>query len=182
MSPFLSENNNITISRLAAVYEHLAVGSDLISFGELLEELKAEEAGYPCSQEPTSPTNSQNSAADMSLEKDSANSLEASPSTTEPPVKMDAPPQTEPALLTKPVTVSLKRRLYTVAQLVVEPDSQSPSLSLTVPSQEEETQVGAEMLQEAEEPSQNDLQSPVKVLEISKPIRNPRRKSRHVSR
>lgn len=183
MSPFASENAALPISRLAAAYEDLAVGPHQKSFSELKEDVRTEETNCICNHQPTSAANSQKSAADMSLEKDSASPMEASTAATEPPAEVDAPPQTDPALLTKPVTVSLKRRLYTVAQLVVEPDTQSTPSSIG-PSQEEESpheEVGSERLQEAEEPSQNDLQSPVKVLKIATPIRK-RRKSRHVSR
>lgn len=183
MSSFASENTALPISRLAAAYEDLAVGPHLKSFIELKEDLKTEEINCTCNHQPTIAANSQNSAADMSLEKGSAGSLDVSTSTTEPPANVDAPPKTDPALLTKPVTVSLKRRLYTVAQLVVEPDTQSTSSSIG-PSQEEEPlheEAGAERLQEAEGPSQKDMQSPVKVVEIAKPIRKCR-KSRHVSR
>lgn len=184
LSPFASENVALPMSRVAAAYEDLAVSPHQKSFSELKEELKTEEISCTCNHQPTSAANSQNPAADMSLEKDSTNSLEASTSTTEPPAQVDAPPQTDPALLTKPVRVALKRRLYTVAQLVLEPDSQSTSSSIG-PSQEEETlheEVGAERLQEAEKPSQKDLQSPMKAPEIAEPIRKSRRKSRHISR
>lgn len=183
LSQFASENAALPISRLAAAYEDLAVGPNQKSFNELKEDIKTEERSCSWNHQPTNESNSEKSTADMLLEKDSANSSEASTfiSATEPPAKMEAAPQTDPALLTKPVKVSLKRRLYTVAQLVVEPDSQSTSSSIG-PAQEEDTQGGAERLQEAEEPSQNDLQSPVKAVEIAKPIRKPRRVSRRISR
>lgn len=170
------------ISRLAAAYEDLAVGPDQKSFSELKEEVKAEERSCTWDHQSTSAAENHNSPADTSLEKDSAASLEAS--IVEPPAKVEASPQKiDPMLLVKPVKVLLKRRFYTVAQLVVEPDSQSTSSSVG-PSQEEEeeTHEGDESLQEIEEPSQSDLQSPVKSLEIAKPVRKARRKSRHISR
>lgn len=175
-----SEKAALPVSRLAAAYEDLAVGPHQKSFNELEEEVKTEERNCACHHRPPTPGNRQNSVPDVSLESDSSSSVDPSTSTTEPPAKTDGSPQTDPGLLTKTVTVSLKRRLFSVAQLVVEPDSQSSSPSIG-PSQEEETEVGAERLQESEEPSQKDLHSPVKIIEIAKPIRKHRRKARKFS-
>lgn len=194
MSPFASEKAALPVSRLAAAYEDLAVGPHQKSFNELEEEVKTEERNCACHHRPPTPGNRQNSVPDVSLERDSTSSVDPSTSTsavdpststsidpstptTEPPAKTDVSPQTDPGLLTKTVTVSLKRRLFSVAQLVVEPDSQTSSPSIG-PSQEEETEVGAERLQEAEEPSQKDQQSPVKMIEIAKPVRKCRQKAR----
>lgn len=191
MSPFASEKAALPVSRLAAAYEDLAVGPHQKSFNELEEEVKSEERNCARHHRPPTPANRQNSVPDVSLERDSASSVDAatstssvdastSTSTTELPAKTDGSPQTDPGLLTKTVTVSLKRRLFSVAQLVVEPDSQSSSPSIG-PSQEEETEAGAERLQESEEPSQKVPQSPVKIIEIAKPIRKHRRKARKFS-
>lgn len=175
VSVFASEKAALPLSRLAAAYKDLAVGPHQKSFNELEEEVKTEERNCACHHCPPTPPNRQNSVSDVSLERDSTSSAEPSTSTTNPPAKMDTSPQTHPGLPTKTVTVSLKRQLFSVAQLVVEPDSQSSSPS-TGPSQEEETEVGAERLQEAE-----DLQSPVKTIEIAKPVRKHRQKARKYS-
>lgn len=165
VSLFASENAALPISRLAAAYEDLAVCPNQKPFSELKDELKTEERSCSSDDQPTSGAESQNSPADLLPEKDSATSLEASPQ------KMNA------VLLVKPVKVSLNRQFYTVSQLVVEPDSLSTSSSIGPPQEEEE-----EIQAEAEEPSQKDLQSPVKSLEIAKPIRKARQKSKRTSR
>lgn len=182
LSPFASEKAAVSISRLSAAYEDLAVGPHSKSFHELKEELQKEENSSNDASPPRPPTaaNSQHSEADESVEKDSASSVEPSTSTTDTQAKTDGSPQTNPGLPTKTATVSLKRRLFTVARLVVEPDSQSTSPSIGT-SQEEESEAGAVRLQEAEESSQNDLQSPVKTFEIAKPVRKHRRKTRNIS-
>lgn len=180
MSPFASEKAALPISRLAAAYENLAVGPHLISFNELEDEVKTEEINCTCNHRPPTPASRPNSVADVSAERDSTSSVEPSTSTTGTPAKTDGSPHTDPGLPTKTVTVSLKRRLFSVAQLVVEPDSQTSSPSVG-PSQEEEAEVGAGRLQEAEEVSEQDLQSPVKTIEIAKPVRKHRRKARKCS-
>lgn len=182
LSPFHSEQTAISISRLAAVYKDLTAGRHQKSFNELEEEVRTEEQAANSLSLHLSPTpadsGTQDSEPDVPCRRDSASPIEAS--TTDPQAQRDSETQTQIGLRSK--TVSRKRRLFTVARLVVEPDSQSSS-QCTITSQEGETEVRPEELKEAEEPSQKDLRSPVVDIEITKPIRkHPRAAGKYCSR
>lgn len=173
---FASEQTAISISRLAAAYKDLTAGRHQKSFNELEEEVEIEEQAANSLSLRLSPTSAnsgtQDSEPDVPFQRDSSSPTEASP--TDPQAQRDSETQTQTGLRSKMVSVSRKRRLFTVARLVVEPDSQSSS-QCTIASQEGETEVRPEELQKAEEPSQQDLRSPVMDTEIAKPIRKPPR-------
>lgn len=172
----------IPISRLRAAYADLAPGSDAKSFAQLDKEVKREEQEKTCHSLHLPPTltngMNQDSEKDVSFQRDSDSPMEASPA--DQPPQMNADPQTQAGTLTKASSVPRKRRLYTVARLVVEPDSQGSS-QCTVASQEMEREVGKEPPQAVVTPNKNDLQNPVTENEVSTRT-YPRRSSRSCSR
>lgn len=163
----------------------MAAGSDEKSFAQLDKEVKREEQAKTSISLHLSPgpTNgmSQDSEKDVSFQRDSGSPMEASPA--DQPPQMNADPQTQARSLTKTTSVPRKRRLYTVAKLVVEPDSQGSS-QCTMASQETESEVRTEEPPQAVvTPNKKDLQNPVTDSEVSIPTRkHPRRASKSCSR
>ncbi|KAG8001440.1 hypothetical protein GBF38_007098 [Nibea albiflora] len=130
--------------------------------GEQQEELHGEqqEKDLLLRLSPTPPLcTKQNAGEDGLFQRDSGSPMEASPA--DQPPQTDAVPQTQAGSISKSRPVLKNRRLYTVARLVVEPDSQGSS-QCTTASQELETEI------RAEEPPQSpaitnkkELQNPV---------------------
>lgn len=88
----------------------------------------------------------------------SCSPMEASPA--DEPTQIDTDPQMQTESSSKTASVPRRRRLYTVAQLVVEPDSHGSS-QCTPPSEEVEPEVRAEELPTAlVAPSEAEPQSP----------------------
>lgn len=160
----------------------MAAGSDAKSFAQLDKEVKTEEQEKTCHSLHLPPTltngMNQDTEKDVSFQRDSDSPMEASPA--DPPPQMNADPQTQAGTLTKASSVPRKRRLYTVARLVVEPDSQGSS-QCTVASQEMEREVGKEPPPQAVITPNKDLQNPVTENEVSTRT-YPRRSSRSCSR
>lgn len=84
----------------------------------------------------------QNAGQDGLFQRDSGSPMEASPA--DQPPQMDAVPQTQAGSISKSAPVLRNRRLYTVARLVVEPDSQGSSQCTTASLQEVETEIRTE--------------------------------------
>nr|XP_046239253.1 telomeric repeat binding factor a [Scatophagus argus] len=174
------KRTTISKSRLAVAYRDLCPGSDEKTFVLLDEEMKrdelaSKELSLHLSPTPTKGTN-KDSEQDGLFQRDSGSPMEASPA--DQPRQMDADPQAQGGSRSKTPSVTRKRRLYTVARLVVEPDSQGSS-QCTAVSQELETEV------RTEEPPQSpaihtkkDLQNPVMDNEIAMPTRKYPRRAR----
>lgn len=181
----------IPMSRLKAVYKDLATGSDEKSFAQLTKEVKEEQTQRNLSLQITpSPTmgTSQNPEQEMSFQRASGSPMEGCPA--DQPPEMDVDPQVQAGSLSKTVPKTRKRQLYTVARLVVEPDSQGSS-QCTTSSQETETVIRtkeshSETEARTEEPrpavvvpDERNIQNPVTDHEIPAPTRKqPRRSTR----
>lgn len=166
------------MSRLEAVYKDLATGSDEKSFAQLTKEVKEEQTRRNLSLHITpSPTKgtSQNPEQEMSFQRASGSPMEGSPA--DQPPEMDVDPQVQAGSLSKAVPKTRKRQLYTVARLVVEPDSQGSS-QCTTASQETKTEVRTEEPRPAVVmPNERNLQNPVTDHEIPAPTRKQPRRS-----
>lgn len=161
-------------TRLKAAYQALATGSDEKSFAQLEEEVEREgqarkEDFFLClSHTCNKGTNREYIGEKGLFQRQSGSPMEASPA--------DQPPQTDAVLQTQAGTLS---NTPSVAQLVIQPDSQTSS-QCTIASQELQTEVRTE--EPAESPTTSNkkgLQCPVTENEIAKPTRRlPRRKSK----
>ncbi|XP_044199424.1 telomeric repeat binding factor a isoform X2 [Thunnus albacares] len=168
-------------SRLEAVYKALAAGLDERTFAQLEEEVESEEQVKTKKELPhrISPT-TRNSEQDGLFQRDSGSPMEGSPADQQP--QTDAvPPTRAESLLKSPVTLRNKRP-YTVARLVVEPDSQGSSQCTT--SQELEAEVTTEEPAEILDIcNKKDLQSPVTDSEVTiSPQKRPRQATNTCSR
>ncbi|XP_035010988.1 telomeric repeat binding factor a isoform X2 [Hippoglossus stenolepis] len=176
------KHNIIQRTRLEAAYKMLASLSDNRTFAQLEEEVEREE------QERTddlllrlSPSLKEDASLDSEqdgvFQRGPGSPMEAS--VADHPPQTDAAPHTQAGSLSNSPSPPLRdRRLYTVARLVVEPDSQSSS-QCTVASLELDTQV-----LEEESPQlptiadENSLQSPLTDdEEVTKPTRKLRTRS-----
>ncbi|CAB1418047.1 unnamed protein product [Pleuronectes platessa] len=175
------KNNIIQRTRLEAAYKMLASLSDMRTFAQLEEEVEREE------QERTadlllrlSPSLKEDASLDSEpdavFQRGSGSPMEASVADHLP--QTEAAPHTQAGSLSKSSTTPLRtRRLYTVARLVVEPDSQSSS-QCTVASPEIDTQVlEVESQQSPTLADENSSQSLLIDNEVTKPSRKPRTKS-----
>lgn len=166
------------ITRLKTTYQALTTGSDEKSFAQLEEEVESEgqarkEDGCIClSHTPNKGINWKCVGEEAQFQRQSGSPMEASPA--------DQPPQTDAVLQTQADILS---KMPSVAQLVIQPDSQS-SLQCTIASQELQTEGRTEEPAESPTPSnKNDLQCPVMENEVSPPVRKlPRRGNRTCSR
>ncbi|XP_067449631.1 telomeric repeat binding factor a isoform X1 [Thunnus thynnus] len=168
-------------SRLEAVYKALAAGLDERTFAQLEEEVESEEQVKTKKELPhrISPT-TRNSEQDGLFQRNSGSPMEGSPADQQP--QTDAVPPTRAESLSKsPVTLRNKRP-YTVARLVVEPDSQGSSQCTT--SQELEAEVTTEEpVQILDICNKKDLQSPVTDSEVTiSPQKRPRQATNTCSR
>ncbi|KAG7237858.1 hypothetical protein INR49_031752 [Caranx melampygus] len=153
-------------SRLEEVYKALTAGSKGRTFSQLEEEVEREQARkeHLCLHLSPTPKSSpehnglfQKSPEHNGLfQRESGSPMEASPA--DQPPQTDTAPETHADSLSKTHSAPKKRRLYTVAQLVVEPDSQTSLQSSTL-SQEQETELGAEELPQSPAVSNEDSQS-----------------------
>ncbi|KAF1393038.1 hypothetical protein PFLUV_G00034250 [Perca fluviatilis] len=173
-------------ARLEAAYNALAAGSDERTFAQLEEEVEEEELARKealCLRLSPSPetVTDRDSEQDGLFQRDSGSPMEASPA--DQPPHTEADPQTQAGSLSKTPSVLRNRRLYTVARLVVEPDSQGSS-QCTTALQEVETDVRTEEpSQSLAIPSRNDSQSPLTDNEVTIPVRKcPRRANKNSSR
>lgn len=165
-------------------YKALAADSDERTFAQLEEEVEREEQPknlfLRLSPSPKKGTE-QASEQDGLFQRDSGSPMEASPA--DQPPHTDAVPQTQAGSLSKTPSVLKNRRLYTVAQLVVEPDSQGGS-QCTTASQELEAEVRTEEPPQSPAiPNEKDQQNPVTDSEVTIPTRKrPRRTGKICSR
>nr|XP_019935602.1 PREDICTED: uncharacterized protein LOC109625035 isoform X2 [Paralichthys olivaceus] len=177
-------HNIIQRTRLEAAYKMLAPRSDKRTFAQLEEEVEREEQERtdnlllrlsPSFKEGTSLDSEQ----DGVFQRGSGSPMEAS--VADHPPQTDAVPQTQAGSLTKSTSPPLRnRRLYTVARLVVEPDSQSSS-QCTVTSQELDAEVlEVESPQSSTIANKNASQSPLTDNEVTRPSR--KKRIRHRSR
>ncbi|XP_068177976.1 telomeric repeat binding factor a [Antennarius striatus] len=171
----------ITKSKLEAAYMALVVGSRK-TFNQLNNEVEKEQQAKEdlCLRLSPSPTmaTSQDSEQSGSFQR-AGSPMEASPA-DQPPQK-DDDPQIQAGSLSKTTSVPRKRRLYTLARLVVDPDSQV-SLHCTTPAGDLESEVRSEDPPEtATRVREKDLQNPVTEIEVSIPKRKHPRKARTIS-
>ncbi|XP_044062875.1 telomeric repeat binding factor a [Siniperca chuatsi] len=156
-APF--KHKTIEMTRLEVTYRALAAGSDERTFAQLEEEEQARRKDFSLCLSPTPKKGTKrDSAQDGLFQRDSGSPMEASPA-DQP--QTHAVPQTQAGSLSKTPSVLRNRRLYTVARLVVEPDSQGSS-QCTTASQELEVEVRTEEpLQSPTIHNNKDLQNPV---------------------
>lgn len=177
MSQSLSKQTTITVSRLEAAYKALAAGSNEKSFAQLDQEVKKEEqtaSNHSLHQCPTlTKATSQVSQIDVPRQRDSGSPNEAL--SADQPTQMDVDPQTQVGSLSKMTSVARKRQPYTVARLVMEPDSQC-----TTASQDQEIEFRTEEPPQADvTPNNKDLFNPVTDYEVVVPSRkHPRHDTR----
>ncbi|KAE8297266.1 Telomeric repeat-binding factor 2 TTAGGG repeat-binding factor 2 Telomeric DNA-binding protein [Larimichthys crocea] len=134
-----SKHAVITRARLEIAFNSLA-GSDEGTFAQLEKEVHGD---LLLRLSPTPPMcTEQNAGQDGLFQRDSGSPMEASPA--DQPPQMDAVPQTQAGSISKSAPVLRNRRLYTVARLVVEPDSQGSSQCTTASLQEVETEIRTE--------------------------------------
>lgn len=173
-----SKQTAIPRSRLEAAYNDLTAGSFEKPFSELEKEVKREEQAQNNLSEHLSPAPERGASEeleqDVSFQRASGSPMEASPA--DQPPQMDVTAQAPAGSLSKASSLPRKRQLYTVARLVVDPDSQASSQYSS--SQERETEARTEEPpQEAVTPSKKDPQNPVTGDEVAVPIRKHTRKS-----
>lgn len=143
--------------------------SDKITCSILEEEWESEEQTHGDLLLCLSPSPRSNSSLDECREAGPAEQLP----------QMDTEPQAQGRLCSQPAVVQGKKWHNTVAQLVVEPDSNTSSQSTTI-LQDLETQVTQEPPQSP--PSSTDVsQSPLTDIKVSVPSRKFRRKTKNCS-
>ncbi|MED6292609.1 hypothetical protein CHARACLAT_002089 [Characodon lateralis] len=165
--------------RLSVTYKALAEGLEEKTFSAVEEEVEveAQESECICMQHSVDPIRGANQSSEQEalFQRDSCSPMEASPA--DQPPQTDAEPQAQSG--------SCSKTLYTVAQLVVEPDSQ-PCSQCTTAAEEMETERRREKPPRTPSPSskeENSLQCPVTDKEVVIPTRKlPRRCNRTVSR
>lgn len=180
-----SKHTIIQRARLEGAYKALVAGSHERTFAQLEEEVESEEEQVEAKKELSlrlSPTT--NKVASQDLEQDglfqrnSGSPMEASPADQQP--QTNAVPPTQAASLSKTSIKPRNKQLYTVARLVVEPDSQGSS-QFTTTSHELETEATTEEPAQTRDISnKNDLQSPVMDSEVG--WKNPRQATKTCSR
>lgn len=160
------KHDNISITRLKTSYQSLATISDEKSFRQLEEELESEgqareENGCTCnSHTPDKGTDWICVREEGLFQRQSGSPMEASPA--------DQPPQTDAVVLTQ---ADILLKTPSVAQLVIQPDSQLSS-QCTIASQELQTELQAEESAKTSTPSEkNDLRCPVTEHDVSPPVR-----------
>ncbi|KAM9366549.1 telomeric repeat binding factor a [Symphorus nematophorus] len=176
----------IQCTRLEAAYKVLAAASDEKTFAQVYEEVEKEEQAENVDLSLClSPTPTKSASGDFEpdglFQRDSGSPMEASPADQTP--QTDAAPQTQAGSLSEMPTVPGNRQLYTVAQLVVEPDSQASS-QCTAASQEPEVEIRSEeRLQSPAISSKKDPQNPVTDNEVTTLTRkSPRQATKVCSR
>lgn len=149
--PCASDLSVVTISRLEAVYRSLVTGLHDKTFTQVKMEATKEDLSLglqKCADQ------------DVPYQGASSSPMEASPADEATQIDADPRIQTGSSSKTASVQKGRRRRLYTVAQLVVEPDSQGSS-QCTPPSEEVEPVVRTEELPPAViAPSGAEPQSP----------------------
>ncbi|XP_026233802.1 telomeric repeat binding factor a isoform X2 [Anabas testudineus] len=164
-------------NRLKAAYQALATSSDEKSFAQLEEEVekegyKRQEDGCIClSHTPNKGTSGKNVREERLFQRQSGSPMEASPA--------DQPPQADGVQ----TQANILLKTPTVAQLVMQPDSQLSS-QCTVATLELQTEVRTEESAELPTVSNvNNLQCPITENDVTPPIRKlPRRGNRTFSR
>lgn len=149
-----SELSAVTVSRLEAAYRSLATGSHDKSFTQLKMELTREDLSLILKK-----CTSQNVEQDESCEGASCSPMEASPA--DQPEQIDADPQIQTGSVSKTASVTKKRQRYTVAQLVVEPDSQGSSQCTPAPEEMEPQVRAEEQTAAAASPAKTPPESPI---------------------
>lgn len=161
-------------TRLEAAHKALAAGSSERTFTELDKEVRAD---VPLGLLPSDQLANQESGQDGPFKRDSQSPLEASPADESPQTDVVPPTQAETHSNLVP-----RSRLYTVAQLVVEPDSHGSS-QCTTASQELDTELTEEPVQLPPVSQKNVPSSPLTQSEVSKPTRKrPRQTAKTGSR
>lgn len=161
--PGTCKHTIIQWTRLEAAHDALAAGSNERMFTELDNEVRAD---VPLGLLPSEILTNQESGQDGPFQRDSQSPLEASPA-DEPP-QTDVIPPTQVETLTNTMLVP-RSRLYTVPQLVVEPDSHGSSQCTTA-----SRELDSDLTEEAQPPpvsQKGDPPSPLTQSEISKPTR-----------
>ncbi|XP_041840396.1 telomeric repeat binding factor a [Melanotaenia boesemani] len=166
-------------ARLAAAFNDMDASKDEKSFAQLEEEVEAEsqEMEDISSQHSTDHDSGDNlnSEKDGLYHRDSCSHMEASP--------VDQPPQTDAGTQSK--ADFILKVPYTVARLVVEPDSQPSSHCITAP-EESETEVRTEKPPQKKAASSKkyikDMECPVTEKEVSIPIRKHPKQTSSVTR
>ncbi|XP_047436842.1 telomeric repeat binding factor a isoform X2 [Mugil cephalus] len=184
----VQQQSVIQRTRLEAAYNALAAGSVEMTFAQLKDEVETDEQEteeqerdnfclqlsldtYSCTH--------QKSEEEGPFQRNSGSPMEASPA--ERP-QTDAVTQTQVGSLSKMAAVTRNRQLPTLAQLVVEPDSQAAS-QCTTSSHEAQTEVEMEKSpQTCAVSDKNDQQCPLTVKKVSVPTRKRRRVTRTGSR
>lgn len=152
------------MSRLEAAYRSLATGLHDKSFAQL--KMEATKEDLPLSLQKCA-------SQDASYRGASCSPMEASPA--DEPAQLDADPPIQTGSVSKTASVTRKGRLYTVAQLVVEPDSHGSS-QCTPASEEMEPEVRVEEVTAAvASPAKTRPESPITEDKIVTPTRIKRR-------
>lgn len=151
------------MSRLEAVYSSLATGLHDKTFAEVKMEMAREDLSLSLQG-----GTDQDAEQDASYQGSSHSPMEASPA--DQSAQSDADPQIPTGSVSKTAPAPRKRRLYTVAQLVMEPDSQGSS-QCTAASEEMEAEVRAEP-PAAVTPMKTESQSPGKTRTATRTTRS----------
>lgn len=159
------------MSRLDSVYNSLAKGLNQKSFDQVKMEVTKEDLSLGLQTH-----TSQDAEQDVSYQGASCSPMEASPA--------DEPAQTEAdaktGLVSKTTPVTRKWRLYTVAKLVVEPDSQGSSQCTS--ASEEEPEGGVEKQDAAAAPpTEAEPHSPITDHRFATPTRVRHHSSRYAA-
>lgn len=150
------------MSRLEAAYRSLATGLHHKSFAQL--KMEATKEDLPLSLQ---------KCASQDDRGASCSPMEASPA--DEPAQLDADPLIQTGSVSKTASVTRKGQLYTVAQLVVEPDSHGSS-QCTPASEEMEPEVRVEEVTAAvASPAKTRPESPITEDKIVTPTRIKRR-------
>lgn len=140
------------MSRLEAAFNSLAAGLHDKTFAEVKMEMTREDLSVSLPR-----GSDQGAEEDESYQGASHSPMEASPA--DQSAQSDADPQIQEGSVSKTAPVPRKRRLFTVAQLVMEPDSQGSS-QCTAASEEMEAEVRAEEPTAAVTPMETESRSP----------------------
>ncbi|XP_039866563.1 telomeric repeat-binding factor 2-like isoform X1 [Simochromis diagramma] len=178
------KHSTIQRTRLEAAYKALATGLNERMFSQLEEEVETEdqESEHMCLQ--LSPDPKMDTNLDLEQEvlfqRDSGSPMEASPA--DQPPQADAVPQTQESSLSKTTSVPWNGQLYTLSQLVMEPDSQASSQCSKV-SEELETEARVEEApQTLALSNKRDSQCPVTDQEVSIPAPKRHRRTNRINR
>ncbi|KAG7482522.1 telomeric repeat-binding factor 2 isoform X1 [Solea senegalensis] len=167
-------------TRLEAAFNVLSERSDMRTFAQLEEEVEREEQAREDISLRLSPSPigdiGEDSEQNKLFQRGSGSPMEASPA--EQPPQTDTAPHTQVCSLSKSPAVLRNRRHFTVAQLVVEPDSQVSSQSTTA-SLEQENEIREESPQSPTISNNQVPQSPLTDNEITKPSWKLQRRGKH---